>query len=482
MDEILEFLFAPIHWVWGAMSWLQEGPGSSSPLDASSPDTFIALALASLLVFVLAYAMCAFAIHWALTSIAWHWSELLRERAERGTVDNMLDLAVQARRSDSQLYSWASRTGVRYGYTGNSGSNGPELAGADRLPRRRTLGCATAVVTTAWRLVVFLFRLLRAALSSALGLYVLLGTAWTLRPHWFTASLATFHRWTLTWDPAAVPAAVGLIATVLGLIAAYAFSTKRRAQHKSMFDAAVSAENTLGTLGPRAGAAADQVAKLVHIVARYERGLYENAVAHLSEGRLCLQNGRARRVNRGRSGSSLQTWPWRDDWARRSELNNADWMTLCKQREATLSALTALRETSSQVESLSPFARQAGKHSWALLRYIYPGSPYRNPWPEVTLYNEEYYERQLQGLRRWIDRALEDGKSLAAADGRDAVDIRRFSLDRVQEEVEQLQEHSRRCLWHLAEFYARLTLCEEEVRRSRHPRGLNALVARFMKT
>ncbi|MFL0425133.1 hypothetical protein ACH0AC_05090 [Micrococcus luteus] len=296
MDEILEFLFAPVHWVWGAMSWLQEGPGSSSPLDASSPGTFIALALASLLVFVLAYAMCAFAIHWALTSIAWHWSELLRERAERGTVDNMLDLAIQARRSDSQLYSLASRTGVRYGYTGNSGSNGPELAGADRLPQRRTLGCATAAVTTAWQLVVFLFRLLRAALSSVLGLYVLLGTAWTLRPHWFTTSLATFHRWTLTWDPAAVPAAVGLIATVLGLIAAYAFSTKRRAQHKSMFDAAVSAENTLGTLGPRAGAAADQVVKLARIVARYERGLYENAVAHLSEGRLSMQNGQARRV------------------------------------------------------------------------------------------------------------------------------------------------------------------------------------------
>ncbi|WP_209436598.1 hypothetical protein, partial [Kocuria subflava] len=183
-----------------------------------------------------------------------------------------------------------------------------------------------------------------------------------------------------------VPAAIGRVATVLGLIAAYAFSTKRRARHKSMFDAAVAAENTLAVLGPRAGTAAIQVAELAHTVARHERILYENAVADLSDGRLRLQDGKVTMVNHGRADGSYQSWQHPEWRAWRTKANKDEWMKLCEQRETTLATLTSLREALSQVESLSPFVRQAGTHSWALLLDSSPQSPRTSPWLAVTLY------------------------------------------------------------------------------------------------
>lgn len=479
MARILDILFTPIRWIWGTMFRSQEGMGPSSSWDASSPYSFIVLAGFCLVALVSAYAICAFAIHWALTSIEWHWNNLLRKRAERGTVDDMLDLAVQVRRSTSRLYSLASRTGVRYAYSDSSDRT--ELPGADKLPQRRTSRYLTTTVIIVGRLAVFLFDMLRAAVSSFFGLYVLVGTAWTLRPHWFTASVDTFRNWTRMWDPATAPTAIGLIATVLGLITAYAFSTKRRARHKSMFDAAVAAENTLATMGPRAAMAANQVARIAHTVARHDRIFYDDLVADLRDRRL-MYDGQIKSVNHVNANTSFQSSQFRRSQGFRPVVNRHMWAELCEQRETTLAELSSLQKASSQVESLLPFVRQAGGHSRALLLDCHPQSPRTNPWRAVSRYDEERYRKQREDLDSLVS-TLAYTKSGTTEDDSSTVDVPQTNLEQstIENKIEELQRKSRRCLWDLAELYAKLVLCDEEVNRSRNPRGINAILSRFIK-
>lgn len=477
MEQILNILFAPVSWVWGALSSL-----TRSSLDASDPGTFLALLMFAAPIMPLAYALLAFAVHHALTSLAQYWRELLRERAERGTVDAMLKLAVQAERTDTWLYSLASRTGVTYDNADRSNRSSPELPGADKLPRRRALGCLILVVDAAKQLIVSCLQLLWTAATTVFGLYTVLGTAWTLHPEWFTASAETFHDWTGTWNPASFPAAIGLVATVLGLIAAYAFSTKRRARFRSMFDAAVDAENTLAVFGSRAGDAAREVAKFAHVVARHDRHLYENTVEDLSNGQLYIRNGQVVIVDDNRADGSLRSrqpsmWRW---W--QLATNNPKWQELCKQRRAALTALNRLRDASSQMESLTPLAHQAGKHSWTLLQRISPRSSLRDPWCHVSHYSADRYEKQREDLRIHVNRALKDEQGSTDQDDDAVAKIQQLHLEQIGTEVERLQTDSRSDLWHLAELYAELALCNTEVYRSRRSIGMNALIARFLKT
>lgn len=387
MEQILDVLFAPARWVWDAMC-----SQTGCPWDANSPNAFAALAICALLLSVLGYALFALVAQWCLTSIAWRWGELLRERAERGNVDDLLELAVLAQRAKAWIYSLASRTSVRFSYAGNSRGRTPELAGADRLPQRRVLGYLTSALIVARQLIFSIFYLIREAISSLFVLYVLLGTAWTLRPYWFTTSIDSFYRWVQGWDPATVPATVGLFATILGLLAAYAFSTKRRARHKSMFDAAVDAENTLTVLGARVGKAASEVAKLVHHVAPHDRIFCETTIDNLSNGRLQLQDGRVKVVN--------------DNYPSIRQDITKEWETLREQREITLGVFKTLLGALSKVESLNPYARQAGTHSWSLLRDSYGHSHRSNPWCAITIYTEKLYEQDRDDLRVFVDRAL----------------------------------------------------------------------------
>lgn len=466
VEQILNILFAPVRWVWDAMC-----SQTGCPWDATSPNSFVALAICALLLSVFGYALFAFIAHRFLTSIAWHWGELLRKRAERGNVDELLELAVQAQRSKAWIYSLASRTGVRYGYAENPRGRTPELAGADRLPQRRMLEYLTIALIVARRLTFSIFDLLREAVSSVFVLYVLLGTAWTLRPYWFTASIDSFRRWVQGWDPATVPAAVGLFATVMGLLAAYAFSTKRRARYKSMFDTAVAAENTLTVLGTRAGKAAVEVAKFAHTIALHDRFFCETTIDSLSNGRLQLQDGRVKMINDDRP----------DIAGRSRQYAKTDWETLCEQREITLDALKTLLDALSQVESLIPFARQAGKHSWSLLRDSYRQSHSANPWPTITSYSEQRYEQDRDDLRVLVNRALKDRTSSTVGNGNATVDVQKLHLEMIEETVERLQSASRRRIWYLAGLYAKLVLCEEEIRRSRSLRGINTFLARIIR-
>lgn len=479
MEQILNILFAPVSWVWGALSSL-----TRSSLDPSDPVAFLALLIFAAPILLLAYALLAFAVHHALASLAQYWRELLRERAERDTVEAMLKLAVQAERTDTWLYSFASRTGVTsFPSDRSDGSNKKlKLLGADNLPPHRVSRCLISVVVAVGRTIVFFIRLVWTAATTVFGLYTVLGTAWTLHPEWFTTSAETFHNWTGSWNPASFPAAIGLVATVLGLIAAFAFSTKRRARFRSMFDAAVDAENTLAVFSSRAGDAAREVAKFAHVVARHDRHLYENTVEDLSNGQLYIRDGQVVLVDTDRAiGSGRSTRPsrWRG-W--QLAANNHNWQELCKQRKAALTALNRLRDASSQMESLTPFAHQAGKHSWTLLQDISLRSLLTDPWWDVSYYSDNHYKKQREDLRLQIKRALTAVQSSADRYDNAVAKIQQRHLEQIGTEVERLQTQSRRNLWCLADLYAKLTLCNAEVQRSRRLRGINALIARFIKT
>lgn len=466
MEQILDVLFAPVRWTWGTMC-----SQTGCPWDATSPNAFVALAICALLLSVFGYALFAFIAHWFLTAIASHWGELLRKRAERSTIDDLLELAVHAQRSKAWIYSLASRTGVRYDYAENPRGRTPELAGADRLPQRRMLEYLTNALIVAGRLTLSIFGLLREAIFSVFLLYVLLGTAWTLRPYWFTTSIDSFRRWVQGWDPATVPAAVGFFATVLGLLAAYAFSTKRRARYKSMFDAAVAAENTLTVLGPRAGKAAVEVAKFAHTIALHDRFFCETTIDSLSDGRLQLQDGRVKVFNDGCPGIA----------GRSRQDTTKEWEMLCEQRENTLAALKTLFDALSKVESLNPYARQAGTHSWSLLRDSYGLSHRSNLWFAATIYTEKLYEQDRDDLRVLVNRALKDRTSSTVGNGNATVDVQELHLKMVEAKVERLQSNSRRRIWILARLYAKLVLCEEEILQSRSLRGINRFLARFIR-
>lgn len=74
-------------------------------------------------------------------------------------------------------------------------------------------------------------------------------------------------------------------------------------------------------------------------------------------------------------------------------------------------------------------------------------------------------------------------KSGTTEDDSSTVDVPQTNLEQstIENKIEELQRKSRRCLWDLAELYAKLVLCDEEVNRSRNPRGINAILSRFIK-